>query len=209
MLHQRLAKLEAFGFRGATMGQMYLATRGLFAPAQVQALLAPDYRGEVDPLRELPVDPEASPFHATMRLELRRYMLDQLLRDSDVFGMAHALEIRVPLIDHKVVEIVARTSADVVLEGGQKALLRDALPQPLPSMCTERKKMGFTFPFDRWMRTSLRPDLEAELLSTRPGDPLAQPAVEAVWREFLAGRVHWSRPWSLYVVRRWARRWLA
>lgn len=203
-LHPRLAKLEAFGFRGTTMGQMYLATRGLFSPAQVQALLAPDYRGDLDPLRGLPVDPEASPFHATMRLELRRYMLDQLLRDSDVFGMAHALEIRVPLIDHKVVEIVARTSPDVVLEGGQKALLRDALPQPLPSMCTERKKMGFTFPFDRWMRTSLRADLEAELLSARPGDPFAQHAVEAVWREFLAGRVHWSRPWSLYVVRRWA-----
>jgi asparagine synthase (glutamine-hydrolysing) len=208
-LHPRLAKLEAFRFPGDAMGQMYLASRGLFAPNQALALLSPGYRSRAqpEPLSGLPVDPDASPFHATMRLELRRYMHDQLLRDSDVFGMAHALEIRVPLIDHKVVEIVARTPAEVVLAGTQKALLRDALPQPLPALCTDRKKMGFTFPFDRWMRTSLREEIESELLACRAGDPLWQPGVEAVWQQFLAGRVHWSRPWSLYVLRRWAAPW--
>jgi asparagine synthase (glutamine-hydrolysing) len=208
-VHPRLAKLESFQVPGAAMPQMYLASRGLFTPSQVAALLSPELAAErqaaVDERELLPTLPLThSAFHDTMRLELRRYMHDQLLRDSDVFGMAHALEIRVPLIDHEVVEIVARAPAHVVVQGEQKALLRDALPTALPRACTDRRKMGFTFPFAAWMKGSLRPMIEDGLLSTDPSGVLSTAAVREVWQGFLAGQVHWSRPWSLYVLRRWA-----
>jgi asparagine synthase (glutamine-hydrolysing) len=199
------AKLESFALEGDVMAQLYLASRGLFSPSQARRLLpASDPVPSSAAADVLPVLSWSSPYHAMMQLELTRYMRNQLLRDADVFGMCHALEIRVPLIDHKVVEVVARTRPTDVLAGKQKSLLLDALPHALPALCTERKKMGFTFPFDRWLRTELRPLLESELLS-RSDELLVGAGVAAVWRGFLDGKVHWSRPWSLYVLRRWAR----
>ena len=204
-LHPRLAKIDAFALPGSVSEQSYRATRGLFSRRQVDALL------EASPLRAEPSRTPyegplpTSPFHAIMGLELGGYMHNQLLRDSDVFGMASAVEIRVPLIDHEVVEVVAATPAELVMAGSHKALLRDALPHPLPPACVERPKMGFTFPFDSWLKTRWRGDVEAQLLALP--DALVQlmrPAqVRAVWEAYLAGTVHWSRPWAIYVLARW------
>ncbi|MGC8724767.1 MAG: asparagine synthase-related protein [Acidobacteriota bacterium] len=140
--------------------------------------------------------------HATVAMELRAYMLNQLLRDSDVFGMAHSLEIRVPLIDHKLVEAIFQIEPRLFLQGPAKGLLLDSLASPLPRLCTHRPKMGFTFPFDRWMRGPWRSWFEERLMdgvSSReaPFDPVA---LRALWRDYLAGKVHWSRPWSCLVL---------
>jgi asparagine synthase (glutamine-hydrolysing) len=115
--------------------------------------------------------------------------------------MAHALEIRVPLIDHRVIEIVARTADSIVTAGSHKALLRDALPTALPDSIVFRRKMGFTFPFETWIRTAWKPMIEATL--RKPPTFLRRESVMRVWDEFLRGRLHWSRPWSLYVLIRW------
>lgn len=147
-------------------------------------------------------------FHSIAALELRRYMHDQLLRDSDVFGLAHALEIRVPFIDHLLVEAVFNTAPEVVLGGyanrRPKALLLDALPAPLPELCTNRPKMGFTFPFRDWLcGTWWTRSSEAEVLTgAKTTDSLLLPqGTVAIWDAFRQGRLHWSRPWTLYALR--------
>jgi asparagine synthase (glutamine-hydrolysing) len=68
--------------------------------------------------------------------------------------------------------------------------------------------MGFTLPFERWLRDGLRGEVERELLSSRDAAqcPLEQQAVEEVWHAYLAGKTSWSRPWSLFVLKRWIRR---
>jgi asparagine synthase (glutamine-hydrolysing) len=205
-LHPSLAKLEAFQVRAPAAVQSYLATRGIFSATQARKLLrgAPPDRFTSKLISGSEMS-DRSPFHVTMGLELRWYMHNQLLRDTDVFGMAHGLEIRVPLIDHKVVEIVAATDAAILAQGENKALLREALPSPLPSVCVQRSKMGFTFPFDHWLRTSWRPMVEEQLCGNTAAyrefmDPIA---VREVWRAYLAGQAHWSRPWTLYVLARW------
>ena len=65
--------------------------------------------------------------------------------------------------------------------------------------------MGFTFPFEMWMRGALRSEIESILLT-----PLEQleglvshQSVISIWNDFLSGRVSWSRPWSLYVLKSW------
>jgi asparagine synthase (glutamine-hydrolysing) len=194
----RAKKLEAFGAPGTLSERLYFAARGVFMPSQARALLKP----EVSVARRPLTTGGSSPLHRTMFLELRRYMHNQLLRDSDVFGMAHALEIRVPLIDHVVAELLFRTDPAVILEGIPKSLLLDALPAPLPRLCTHRPKMGFTFPFGRWMKTTWRPMIEATLLdpTNGAGELFDQRAVAQSWHDYLAGRLHWSRPWALYVA---------
>lgn len=205
-LHPRLGKLEVFGSGDDLRAQGYFLSRGMFAPSVCQRLMADSLKEPNCVMPALPTLPKSvAPFHATMRLELAMYMHNQLLKDSDVFGMAHALEIRVPLIDHKLVELIARTDDSVLAAASNKALLRDALPRPLPSICVNRPKMGFAFPFERWMRTTWRPEIEAELMAGRC-ELLDTEAVRKIWLQFMAGRLHWSRPWALYTICRWARR---
>jgi asparagine synthase (glutamine-hydrolysing) len=141
--------------------------------------------------------------HGTVSRELRCYMHNQLLRDSDVFGMAHSLEIRVPLVDHLLVEAVFRTPASCILDHTPKGLLLESLPVSLPRLCTHRPKMGFTFPFDDWLRGPWgRMIEEAVGLCEGGGTPpwLSGRGVRRLWEEYRRGRVHWSRPWSLFVL---------
>jgi len=216
----RYAKLEALGLRGSAPARLYYGSRGVFMPTQIRQLLHPDVEaalgkdwspllpyGEETPGVQSLIPSTDSPWntvHTTIALELGAYMRNQLLRDSDVFGMANSLEIRVPLIDHKVVEALFRIHGDLLLETPAKSLLLDALPAPLPHLCTHRPKMGFTFPFDIWLKGPWREWFEQRLLATK-----AQPAglfnprvLQPLWRACLAGKVHWSHPWSLYALSR-------
>jgi asparagine synthase (glutamine-hydrolysing) len=141
--------------------------------------------------------------------ELTGYMRNILLRDSDVFSMAHGLELRVPFVD------VAVAAASMAADDGtkldrvvQKPLLVRALGDLLPREVWDRPKQGFELPFASWLRAELKTEV-AELLSSP--DRLARVGVDAsaaraVWTGFLEGRsgVSWSRPWALYTLVRWA-----
>ena len=112
-------------------------------------------------------------------------------------GMAHSVEIRVPYLDHRLVEYVLGLPASCKLARGiPKPLLVRALGEDLPPEIWARPKMGFTFPFDPWMRAHAD-----ELAAISLDQKLLQPgAVKAVWEAFRAGRLHWSRPWALVVL---------
>ena len=96
-------------------------------------------------------------------LELTNYMSNQLLRDTDVFSMAHSLEIRVPFVDHKVIELVAKIPSKYKVGKTPKRLLTKALGNKLPKEIIYRKKQGFVFPFDLWMREELKEFIEEKL----------------------------------------------
>ena len=210
-LTSRWSRLEFLAQPGPAAARLYAASRALFTPSQVKRLLHPDFLastslapGAEPPAQVTPAVPAGlDVVHTTMLLELRRYMHNQLLRDSDVFGMAHSLEIRVPLIDHKLAELLFQTAPDVILAERPKALLVDALPAPLPRDCIDRPKMGFTFPFDTWMRGPWRSELEPHFLGSPPGPlhaVIRTQELSRLWRHFQQGRLHWTGPWSLYAL---------
>jgi len=68
-----------------------------------------------------------------------------------------------------------------------------------------RPKRGFTFPFELWLKKEMRQDLEDVLLDTRANlvTGVDRKFVATVWKDFLSGKETWSRPWSLYVLKRW------
>jgi asparagine synthase (glutamine-hydrolysing) len=145
-------------------------------------------------------------FSWVSRAELGHYTQNQLLRDTDVMSMAHSLEVRVPLLDHRLVELVLQLPTAYKLNGGSpKPLLRQAAGDLLPELVSQRRdKQGFTFPFTRWLRGPLRP-----LLAQYGGGMagwLDRAAVTAVYRGFERGRVHWSRAWALVVLNGWLER---
>jgi asparagine synthase (glutamine-hydrolysing) len=135
---------------------------------------------------------ESDVVNAQSLLELSLYLANMLLRDTDQMSMAHALEVREPLLDHVLVETVAELPGNLKLtpgrQNGSKALLVDALPTPLPDQVLRRPKMGFVFPWERWLRHELREQIEAlfadeDALETAG---LHRPGVQKLWNAFLA-----------------------
>jgi len=147
-----------------------------------------------------------SPVDLISYLEMTHYMATTLLRDTDMMSMAHGLEIRVPLLDHKLVELMFSIPSNLkIKQGVPKPLLVNSLKRKLPDFIVRRKKMGFTLPFEVWMRGEMRPEIESVLLS-RSGklpDFICQAGVNKIWSDFSNKRCSWSRPWSLYVLKKW------
>ena len=83
------------------------------------------------------------------RLELTRYMRNQLLRDADVMSMASGVEVRVPFVDGELFDWIARLPAAQRIQTG-KALLYQAVPE-IPQWVARRPKRGFILPIERWM----------------------------------------------------------
>jgi len=100
------------------------------------------------PLRD-PVPRQATVEDEVSYLELTRYMRNQLLRDADVMSMAWSLELRVPFVDRKLIDVVSRIPAVWRLAKG-KQILVDAVPE-IPEWVRNRPKQGFTFPFKDWV----------------------------------------------------------
>jgi asparagine synthase (glutamine-hydrolysing) len=146
--------------------------------------------------------------NAVSLCELRGYMTNTLLRDTDCMSMAHSLEVRVPLVDVEVVRFVLGLPGEWKVDGNrQKPLLQDALGDLLPPEVMNRPKMGFTLPFEEWMQSRLRDQIETAFADGASFESigLEAGAVREVWQNFLRApqRIGWSRPWALYVLGHW------
>jgi asparagine synthase (glutamine-hydrolysing) len=141
-------------------------------------------------------------------------MRNVLLRDSDVMSMAHSLELRVPFLDHRVVESVVALPGEYKLNGGgPKALLTDATAGLLPRELIDRPKMGFTMPFEDWLRQGLGQEVGRALEDPDFGGGVAEAldaeAVRGVWADFRSGTTQWTRPWALFALKSWGERHLS
>jgi asparagine synthase (glutamine-hydrolysing) len=83
-----------------------------------------------------------------------RYMRNQLLRDSDTMSMAWSLELRVPFVDRKLIDVIGRIPAALRLAKGKQMLLK-AVPE-IPEWVARRPKHGFVFPFKNWVTREWR-----------------------------------------------------
>jgi asparagine synthase (glutamine-hydrolysing) len=91
------------------------------------------------------------------KLELMGYMPNTLLRDTDAMSMTHSLEVRVPLIDHKLVEYAYLLPSNLKLNGNRpKYLLVEAFRDLIPKEILERKKTGFEIPMGYWLKNELK-----------------------------------------------------
>src|SRR5579859_4082991 len=163
----RSAKLRESLGMPPTIRSAYLTVRGLMSLEETVGVLAPgplsDAARTFDAaaaIGALAPDIPADPIAATGVLELRGYMHNQLLRDTDVMSMAHSLEVRVPFLDHPLVEFAAGLPRRLRANGHPpKWLLLRALGDRLPPEAG-RKKRGFSFPLGRWLNGPLRPRAE-------------------------------------------------
>jgi asparagine synthase (glutamine-hydrolysing) len=150
-----------------------------------------------------------SALRAVTLLESELFLGDRLLRDMDSASMAHSLEVRVPLVDTVLSDrLDDLPDPDRYRPLGQKAILRRQSEGRLPRGFFDRKKRGFEFPMDSWLRGPLKSLLEGYILdrnlcSTVGLEPMA---VERMWRTFLdrPGALYWTRPWAMFSLLKWS-----
>ncbi len=141
-------------------------------------------------------------------LELRSYMLNTLLRDTDSMSMCNSLEVRVPFLDAPLVEYILSLPENAKRGARPKALLIEALGDLLPPEIVTQRKRTFTFPWEHWLRGTLGKRVAAGLAEWSPAleSQISGEFAQTVWNDFVAGRTTWSRPWSLYVLNEWVKR---
>jgi len=176
----------------------YVAVHSVFSHKGIERL-----RGErrPSPSRFVSFQGGSTALGILSRLELTHYLRNTLLRDGDQMSMAHSLELRQPFLDCRLVESVVALPSTMKVQprNRQKPLLVDAIGPCLPIEVVERKKQGFTLPYNRWLRNSLSP------FSPIGADVGLDPdAVKAVCKRFAAGQDS-PRYWTLAVLAAWAK----
>src|SRR5579862_3268351 len=151
----------------------------------------------------------ADAFTGVSWLELRSYLPNVLLRDTDAMSMSHSLEVRVPFLDAPLVDYLLSIPQAAKSDPKRpKALLIEALGKLLPQEIVTQRKRTFIFPWENWLRGKLGQRVSDGLADWSSAlAPMVRPDfARSVWRDFVAGKTTWSRPWSLFVLNEWAKR---
>lgn len=188
--YQRFSYLRLQGIQG-----IYLFLRGHFSMLEIARQLDATEK-EVYDVLATPPPVDFINLHGKNKaswMEFNLYMQNQLLRDADVMGMQNSLEIRVPFLDETVIRHAFATQSSIKYGAMPKQMLVDAFGSLLPKEVYDRKKMGFTFPFDQWLS---RNAYVRQLLES------GSPQDKALFRKFENGQVPWYKLLSLVHIRR-------
>jgi len=97
------------------------------------------------------------------RIDIQNYLSEDILTKVDRASMKYSLEARVPLLDHRLVELAASIPTDIKLKYGPKSILKEILYKYVPIELIERPKRGFSVPLQHWFRDELRDVLMAKV----------------------------------------------
>lgn len=189
-------------------GSFYALSRQVLTDKQAQRILG---RTTLSPnavekiISGFPAFGSSSVITQVSAAEIATYMQNVLLRDADQMSMAHALEVRVPFLDHTLVDYVLALPDKYKSTASPKKLLVDAMGDLLPQEIVNRPKMGFTFPWKHWMKNELRGFCEQRIQSLAKRSMFNEQEVIKLWNSFQRDdpRVSWSRLWILIVFENW------
>ena len=152
------------------------------------------------PTRALPLDRIQS-------VDIKAYLPEDILTKVDRASMAFGLEVRVPFLDHHIVEFAAGLSPAMrIREGTSKVILKGAFSRILPSEVISRAKQGFAIPETPWLLESHLPRIEQQLLGrdARIAELLSQDQLPHVFKEFREGSSYLGRLiWGVYILEVW------
>jgi len=193
----------------------YYADLCFLKPHDARALLGkpPTRTPEDSPVYEQVTKPYRDcPSHSAVQkaqyADLKVYLPNDPLVKVDRMSMAHSLEIRCPLLDHRVVELAFRIPTAAKLANGQpKSLLNGLAQRRLPPELVGRPKSGFTAPVGAWLAGPYADRFRDDVLSCTASsrDMLDRTRVQQLFDEHLSGRDHSFALWTIWMLERWAR----
>lgn len=209
----------------ANFVSQYATNYAIFGPVGAAHLVSPDLAASAQigraPYYDLAANdelPDESPLERVSALCLRGYTGNQLLRDIDAVSMAHSLEVRVPYLDHELVDLALSlpdsakltnfknaTAHSTYRETGAKRILIDAARAFLPKDFDLQPKRGFAMPFDAWLRGEMNEIFRDTLSDTRLKQRglLRIDQATAIRDRFLQGQLDWPQPWLLMMLELW------
>lgn len=194
----RLADLP----RSGDPGELAQWRRRFFTDADLRRAELPVTTEPVDQSVALPDD-----FAQISWAEMTGYMRRMLLRDADQMSMAVSLEMRVPFLDHPLVEYVLGLPAAVKKRySGVKGLLVEACRDLLPPSVYDRPKSGFVLPMKQWMRGPLASFVDEGLRETIERRLLPESFINELRAKFERDKLHWTRLWAVVVLGHYAKR---
>jgi asparagine synthase (glutamine-hydrolysing) len=183
-----------------------------------QGLLKEDFlvqRPAFDPLdiyRQLYVKDGAATTGRLLFIDQQTWLPDTYLEKADKASMAHSLEVRVPFLDHELVEFAARIPMRYKIRGfNTKYILKKAFESQLPKAILQKHKHGFTPPIEPWFRGKLKDEIKEIIF-----DPKARSRglfnydyIEEIFRQHTEGKASYHRHlWLLVVFELWCQRYL-
>ena len=210
----KLSKMMEMLDAPADIVNSYLVRRRVFSSRQIKRI-APGLAGEgwdhglnENYMSQLHSMVKSLEIHdAVGLLEMQAYMGQMLLRDSDVMGMAHSLEIRLPFLDTDFSSFVLGLAPETRIPRRQpKWLFTEAMGEWLPREISGRDKWGFTLPFKNWMLRELKKEvLDGILNLPRVCSEMKQDVLLKLWEQFCVQpeKIGWFRLWSLFVLGRY------
>lgn len=176
-----------------------------FSYADVVSLTGMNYRVDADPVLSCAGERSGlDPLSHMMLTDIETYMADDILTKVDRMSMAHSLEVRCPLLDHRIVEFACRLPWWLKISGlTTKSVLRRAARGHVPEPILKRSKYGFQVPLGQWFKTDLKPWAEERLMDV-PHRYFDKCFVEKLWKEHQSGRAdHTHRIWLLLFFNEW------
>ncbi|TDG35312.1 asparagine synthase (glutamine-hydrolyzing) [Pedobacter changchengzhani] len=175
-----------------TIGQ-YLFLRGIFSPRDISALLNCSLNHVDEVLQKIKI-------HAPVTLnskekaswmEMNIYMQNQLLKDTDMMSMQHGIEVRLPFLDQDLIKLMQHCKSNLVFnKSPKKALLIDAFENMIPEIIWNRPKMGFTFPFEIWLKQNKK-DIKKDPQNKHEKEILSA---------YQAGQLHWAKSLAIRLI---------
>jgi len=182
---------------------------GTFTAAEKRTLIQPSLPGALDSiLDELAAAGDNLP--AYLWFDQKYFLPDDILTKADRMSMAHALEVRPPFLDHRIVEFAADLPDDLRIRGSrQKVILRELMKDRLPPAILSRKKVGFDVPAHEWFRGPLRPLLAETLeIAREHSDFFRLEAIEEAVQAHLDRRANLGyNLWGLMTLFLWIKKW--
>jgi asparagine synthase (glutamine-hydrolysing) len=148
-----------------------------------------------------PMPKDASTFDEVRYHEFKHFLIRQLLQEADTFTMCQSLELRTPFVDHHLVRASVQAGRWRRAPGlSFKATLFQHLDGLRMPDAIARRKQGFVLPYDAWIRSALSTSADGCLSDLR--SRLDQDRYRPLVDRYLAGQLHWSAIWALYVLER-------
>lgn len=197
---------ELLGQPAINFASAYPLNRSLFTQRELNTLFKDgDAFAQIRKIMSQVPQKEGYLLSAVSIAEITTYLQNVLLRDADQMSMAVALEVREPFLDYKLIDFVLGLTDEQKFPHTPKKLLTDSLGELLPGEIVNRPKMGFTLPWQYWLKNELKTFCEKNIFEFSGYGFCHRETIRGLWTRFLAGdpAVTWSRVWHLVVLNNW------
>lgn len=164
---------------------------------------------EIDPyhynLKFLSRNNNGSWMNRIMEYDFKTYLPNDILQKVDRMSMFNSLEVRVPILDQKLVEFAAKMPAHLTVKNGvSKYIFKKSMESILPKQILYKKKQGFNLPLETWLRTDLKKDVSSIILNDNGHNYFNKRNIENMLNKFFLGDDTYNyKVWSLYVFELW------